>query len=362
MEKDQYLGAHNRVIPAPHYTSNVANSSVQLDWKAVDFGAEHFQGVQRKGRHLILSGGMKYTEPQRAQLIVVEMGSRPAEGPWSIPAYPASHKDPHPADRIVSVVDLDQRLWHAGGIQRDGDVLAVGLFGGGASQVRFYDVRDPTRPVEIEGARIARRAKSHAAGLTTLADGRHLAVAWDDAHLDFYRSRSPDVADGFEPGFQRVHKREAEGGVTPGGCPDDVEAALHGRVGPCGTFQNVNLVTDCDDDTYLLGFRNTNKNILGEGGDFAALYEVRWPGGYDAKPAVRLVDRKHMYCYGPCNFGGGAGIYRAGSAFFIYGVAPYLHGGNDRVNFNEYALGSSGRDHRSVREPGGRPGASPGRD
>jgi len=74
----RYLGARNEgSIPPPDYTSTIENE--------LGLG-EHIQGIQRIGRHLILSGGIK-TGIRRSQLILIEMGTRPAQGPWALPDY-----------------------------------------------------------------------------------------------------------------------------------------------------------------------------------------------------------------------------------------------------------------------------------
>ncbi|MCH8992239.1 MAG: hypothetical protein IIA44_10885, partial [Acidobacteria bacterium] len=87
----KYLGAlANDMIPDPDYTSKVTGSLGS---------GEHFQGIQRIGRHLIISGGIK-TGDKRSQLIVIRMGTRLVRAPWALPQYGHNYKKPPPEDGI----------------------------------------------------------------------------------------------------------------------------------------------------------------------------------------------------------------------------------------------------------------------
>ncbi len=94
----KYLGARtNGMIPDPDYTSKRKNEHGK---------GEHFQGIQRIGWHLIISGGIK-TGTKRSQLIVIRMGTRLVRGPWALPKYGHNYKKPPRDDCIVHVVDID---------------------------------------------------------------------------------------------------------------------------------------------------------------------------------------------------------------------------------------------------------------
>ena len=83
------------------------------------------------------------------------MESQPALGPWSLPKYGFPYKKPHEKDRIVKVVDVDRPLWHAGGIQAVGDVIAIPIYGSDkkkpGSEVRFFNFDNPESPKELPG-------------------------------------------------------------------------------------------------------------------------------------------------------------------------------------------------------------------
>ena len=199
------------MIPWPHYTSDVQNS----------YGLEeHVQGIQRLGRHLLLTGSGKHFSPPTGHLIVVEMGSRPVTGPWSLPSYGQDWQNLLREDRLVSLVALDTVNWHAGGTQLVGDLLAVRLYGddGSKGEVRFYRMVDPTAPQELLGARIQRSTTNvKSVGVTRLAGGRYLVVAWDDVTVDFFLSNSPRVEEGFSSSFWSVSPSDVTGGFQGGG-------------------------------------------------------------------------------------------------------------------------------------------------
>jgi len=320
----KYLGARNDgTIPWPDYTTSGDNE--------LGLG-EHFQGIQRIGQYLILSGGIK-TGIRRSQLIVIKMGTQSETGPWALPRYGFSYKKPPPKDRIVKVVDIDRVKWHAGGIQAMGKIIAVPIYGGPpGSGIRYFDFSVPENgPVEIEGIRLTKSdMNSKAVALTQLPNDHYMTMVWDDEYLDFHYSNSDDIQNGFQTTHTRVHKNEVQGGFQPGG------AGISGF----GTYQSVNFVRDCDNTVYFVAARNQQKGSpTFPGDDYADLYKVLWPNGYEARPEISLVDHRQLYCYNQqCNFGAGAGIYVDDEQhFFLYGASHWLHGGNARYNFNEYS-------------------------
>jgi len=95
----KYLGAHNVSIPWPDYTTQTENRGFLL---------EHFQGVQRVGGSLILSGGTTGAGGS-SQLVVIRMGSRGFRGPWALPAYADSehsYRHPRPNDASIEVITI----------------------------------------------------------------------------------------------------------------------------------------------------------------------------------------------------------------------------------------------------------------
>ena len=80
------------------------------------------------GRYMVITGGLKYGSPTQAQLIVFEMGSQSPTGPWALPSYGHSYKNPPRQDRTVRVVNVDSTLWHAGGIQALDYVIGIPIW------------------------------------------------------------------------------------------------------------------------------------------------------------------------------------------------------------------------------------------
>jgi hypothetical protein len=320
----KYLGACNEeIIPWSDYTTSTDNE--------LGLG-EHIQGVARIGRRLILSGGIK-TGLKRSQLILIEMGTQNETGPWALPKYGFSYKKPSSKDRVVKAIDIDREKWHAGGIQAAGHVLAVPIYGGApGSEIRYYDFSDTvTGPSELSNIRLVKEVmKAKAVALTRLPNGRYMTLIWDDEDLDFHFSDGNDILGGFKASGARVNKSEVEGGFQPGG----------GGTSGQGTYQSINLIVGMDDTVYFVGARNQEKaspTFIGK--DFADLYKVVWPDGYESAPKISRIDHRQFYCYNQqCNFGAGVGIYVDDQEhLFLYGASHWLHGGNDRYNFNEYS-------------------------
>ncbi len=327
VEAAQGLAADQKdVIPWPRYTSSLQNHG-GLN--------EHFQGIQRVGHYVLLTGSGKYFEPATGHLVVLEMASRSEVGAWSLPNGSASATTPSSTDRIVALVDLDLENWHAGGMQRFDEWLAVALYGDETTRsvVRFYGLEDPTKPREVTGARIERDASSvKAVAGTRLADDRYLVVTWDDVTLDFFLSKSTRLEDGFSQAPNVVTQAEVAGGFQGGGC----------GVSGCGTYQNVNFVRQCDGTLFLVGARNEEKaSPTLKGNDLASLYRVDLPDGVENAPRITFVSRFSFSCEDErCNFGSGAGIHVLDPTHLaLYGASHWLHDGNARYDFTEFAAG-----------------------
>jgi hypothetical protein len=326
----RYLGARNPgVIPLPDYTSSIENE--------LGLG-EHFQGIQRIGQFLIISGGVK-TGLRRSQLILIKMESQPPNGPWALPDYGSDYKNPSSLDRIVKVKDIDCPKWHAGGIQALGSIVAVPVYGDKkGSEVRFFTLDESANDLlpEANLTLVKPASEAKAVALAKLPNGHFMLVTWDDEKLEFHYNPSAD----FENGFPQhpnavVNKREIPENFQPG------ENGIGG-----GTYQSLNFVVDKTDaanrskTVYLVAARNSEKaspTIMGI--DYLDLYKFEWPNGFKRKPLISLVEHRQIFCYNQqCNFGAGAGIYLDDEQhLFLYGASHWLHGGNSRYNFNEYS-------------------------
>ncbi len=336
----KYLGARNllaefgndRVIPEPEYTSQTSNS--------LGLG-EHFQGIQRIGQHLIVSGGIK-TGKQRSQLIIIRMGSRSKTGPWALPKYGFSYKKPSLQDRIVDMVDVDSGRWHAGGIQACGSVLGIPIYSNDdedqlpGSDVRFFDFSDPENPTRVDKITIEYRdntdtergTKAKAVALAQLPNNHYMTMVWDDKNFDFHYCESEDIKTGFHKP-NRVMKDQIE----------DFAPGADGNTGN-GTYQSVNFILDTDGTMYFVATRNSEKGSpTVPGRDYADLYRVDWENDYKKAPKITRVDHRQFFCYNQqCNFGAGTGIYiDDADHMYLYSTPHWLHDGNKRHNFNEYS-------------------------
>ena len=324
---DRYLGANNDplLIPWPSY-------SILGDVR------EHIQGVQRYKDYLVLSAGIRGGEGKASQLIVVRMGSRTEDGAWSKPyGNPQfDHENPSPLDRVIAVIDVDNRKWHAGGIQMAGPILAVPIYGDGdRAQVRFFDFSRPETPAALEDITLIspENSPSRAVGLIRIPNKHYLLLVWDDRNLYFYLSRTTDIHQGFDASTCFVVS------------PEDVRGGFQTEgSGPFGfsTYQNLTFVTDRSDGVYLVATRNTQVGspVL-TGKNFATLYKVSWPGGdHERRPEIDRVESKQIHCHDhQCDFAAGAGTYvDADGELFLYAVPHHLRDFNRRIPFNEYAF------------------------
>lgn len=336
--RKKYLGARNppwsdtkenRVSPWPEYTSNLSNQR---------FNREHFQGVQRVGSKLVLSGGISHVDApgtqKASQLIVVEMGSVAEKTAWSLPAYGSSYKEPDERDLVVEVRTVHQTAWHAGGIQAIDSLVAVPVYASGQdSRIEFLDLEEEARilkPLETPGQ------SPKAVGIAPLADWlahRYVMVVWDDVDLRFY------FADTLPLDFDEADINSDPPRISVQDLP---AGFLEGLQPSRSTYQMVNLVLNkTDSHIYMIAARSSEVlTPLIPGRDSLDLYRVRFIGNDLKRPHVEFVTSKLMYCYNKqCNFSAATGIYvHDEHHMFLYAASHWLHDGNKRINFNEYAF------------------------
>jgi hypothetical protein len=218
---------------------------------------------------------------------------------------------PHPADTFIPMAGspqfkIDEIQNHPGGMAGLGWHVVVALqqftFDDGAiggstpvtSQpyVKIYDLWDPSWPV-LRATFLTKNngwgwggthfvgTDNMAAALTKLADGRFLLAvikATPLGQVEFYVSSATDLG---APGLFGADNR----------APDAIVAQNPG-------WQNMNFLTDCNGDLYLMGFR---------GDDYIDLWKVDlYGGGTPPDPAYRIdtngltspsrLNTKQMYC------------------------------------------------------------------
>ena len=299
----------NGLIQSPAYRSSFGNG----------FGfSNHFQGIQRAGRYLMLSGADAHGPA--ADLFVVRL-------------------DGTHAGTLVAALTLDDQAWHAGGIAIHGTTLALPLYGTSADDdearpglVRFYDVAEPERPVQLP-VTIERPARKAIAVALTRLQNAHWLVAvlsgrdGQPRRLDFYLSRTADLESGFgtplswQTAFVRARNRQAP-------------SFSH--------FQNINFLPQADGRLYLVGFHNTFLNVTAlPGRDYADLYEVILPASVTRAdtpsldyPAVVKVANRRLRCEaGQCSFDAAAGAWidPGSGTLSIYATPGWIDGDSLKV-------------------------------
>ena len=261
----------------------------------------HFQGIQRSrtGPFLFLSGG-DMLEPS-AQLFVVKLASRPENGPWG--SNIRFEQYPEATDSLVGMYSLAKELWHAGGISLMGDVLAVPIENDTQSEIRFYDVSDPTAPTLFNNA-INRDAKATAVALCRLDNHRYLCGVWfNEDKVDFYLSRSSHFQDGFPRSPVRWDWHDL-------------------NLKEPRNYQAVNFLRSESGDLFMVGTERAARTVPGNpymGFDRADLFRVtidrrtllhslRRP--QLVKPTLTHLQTARLEDGGKyCNFGAGGGVY-----------------------------------------------------
>ena len=164
----------------------------------------HFQGIQRFGDKLIISGAFVGEE-------AAEIYSLSKSGNQEIWGSNLQNGQPDITDQVTDYKLLNndsdlKKLWHAGGIASEDSVLAVALMGGGKSAVTFYDLDNNFDPLCRENRD---HFKAGACALTKLTNGHYLLAVWSDSddkspanpneeyHIDYYLSREKNISAGF---------------------------------------------------------------------------------------------------------------------------------------------------------------------
>lgn len=344
--RGEYLAAKdNKTIQKWRYTRlKKNNGGVQ----------NHFQGIQRlsQSKYFVVSGGDWKTPC--SDLFVLKMDSRPKTGPWW--SNIAITRKPPDSDGIVTTIELDSKLWHAGGMDVLGDIVAVPLeysppgsldpligfnppdFGNDeASKIIFLNFKNPEKP-KIFPFEIARqKEKAGAVALTKLPNNYYLLALWSDSdrhprRLDFYLSKSINFMDGFQDKIWTWYA-------------DDV-LAVGEQDRNFSNFQVINFLRQEDEKFYLLGLHNTSAAAPAiPGKDYADLFAVDIPSSAlksipkvspDEIPNITKVGNLKVECkHRQCNFDAGAGAYIDRGKIIIYSIYHWRTG-EGLIRFNEF--------------------------
>ncbi len=270
------------LIPWPRYTQAVLNE-IGID--------NHFQGIQRlrKGPCVVISGSNILD--RTGSIFIACLGSRASEGAFG--SNIGATGLPKPVDRLIMAVEVASgQLWHAGGMDVEGDILAIPLEEYQTdlvSKIFFYDLSRPDKPRRLDTCIDRTQGeivyKSGAVALARLVDGTYLLASWDTRELHFYRSCTSEIADGFDQKNVAVWHTDAL--VVGEGLPEGFSA------------QTINFVRQTDGALYLVALDGNNGDLgpflpFLEIENIAELFCVEFPGEAPlAEPRItKLASRR----------------------------------------------------------------------
>ena len=319
------------------------------DLHLVPKNPRHWQGIQRvpfgTGRGVILARG---GTPMFASAL---MESRAGDGRRFrsnrlVPTIQkASDTPPDGKDRLVAEVLQDANFNHTGGTQALGRYAALPLENGiHPSRIVMYDVADPAVPQRLSTfIRDPAHKEAGAVGFTKLGDGTYLmAIAHADANeIAWYAS---NTLTGWSEG-RRIAVTGAE----------SYRDRDPGYVHEHGSYQSVNLVTQCDGSLFLLGTYNTAKSTLG--GDYVDAWQIGITGTHPGA-SIRLswAGRRHLYCTHEeerqCNLAAAGGTYvDPDGQLIVYSTEHRADGPGARANVKMMEFRSRDPNPRCDVEP-----------
>lgn len=321
-------------------------------WKGFMPYTEHFQGIQRQqnSTYMYISGAGE-TEHQ-AQFFVLNAASRSSQGAFGDNHISAEGylSEPPEGDALVKVVRFDGDLYHAGGFSSFGDYIVIGAEQGCTpferisgnchekSKVYFFDMSDPSSPVQLPYTIERPDASAGAVAITQESDGRFLLMVGrtDSNILDFYRSTSDSLA--ADPGFKPLFTWYKEDLLVGSGEYKTWES-----------YQNINFVRQEDGKIFMLG---TTRTIFGIGSDVLHLFEL--DGLNSEYPTIKKVGSRHLICpEGTCNFAAGSGVYiDSPTSMYVYATNWEPNGGHITINeFRGHYEGVGGHGKRQLGIP-----------
>jgi len=339
VNESAYLAAWtNNKITEPRYTQTSANA-----WGIIQGGQNHFQSIMRLpfhlglGDYIVVTGGdphgrdKDHPKTKGSDLLIIKMSSEGDKLAWS--GNLNKEGKPDRRDKIVKVIDLDENLWHAGGLDIEGKYLAVPVEKGTIdedkghkSKIIIFDITNPEEPKQVTEV-IRNGVKGGAASLIRLDNGHYLLGVWSDSdnkpiRYDFYYSKTTEMKDGFLSKPYSLHA-------------DKFVGHDKGK-----KYQNMNLVRDyATGFIYIVATRNTSKLApVINGKDEADLFQLIYKSRRDISIIYLKDAKKHFYCKNKqCNFAAGAGLFVPDSNnLALYAVPHWLPDDGKTIHFNQY--------------------------
>lgn len=306
----------------------------------------HWQGVQRLGgqrsQHLVTSRSFSGSGPAPVFSIARLASRSDSGGPLGSNVAPSL---PHAGDAVVSTSwgprvppTFYPQFRHAGGIQVLGTLLAVPYQEGGNSEIVFYDVSNPAHPLPLSVLDTTPNAAGHAGavGVVKLADGRFLALLVNDTQVNAYVSSTTGIDGATSWAHMGVWCAPSSNPIA-GVSPQCVASANDPTGQAWQSYQNFQLVTQCDGKIFAIGTYNTWPVPPG-GSDFVAVW--RLDNLNVNRVGLTRLALEHMYCDQWCSFAAGGGAYvTPDRRLVLYGVvhAGQLEGMIPWVQLTEYS-------------------------
>lgn len=266
--------------------------------RGIDLSGGHFQGVAYLNiRTLAISS----SGDDIAKVFLLRWRTQIGEGEGEL---------------IREIVVGNSPFNHAGGIQISDNVLAVGVedFNGRKkSKVKFFDLRDFRRPIELghlevnRSSNIKKRKTAGAVGLIKLND-RYLMItgSWNSETIDFYYSNMEDLLN-TSCRFELFDSWE----IAKENKNDWIDKNW-------GGYQFLNLVSFDNSNIYLIGGHNSSPH------DWIDLYKIEL-----ASPPshVRLVkvSKRHLFCDPDPSFEFAGGIIIDGTRLHVIATEEKSH-------------------------------------
>lgn len=158
---------------------------------------------------------------------------------------------------------LDDGYTHAGGMQIIGDYLVVSLQSASQSLIKFFELADPENPVENLNLRVVRSNQPQAGCVAIVkydpTSAYYLMVQYSHNNVDIYAANvslnNPSCS------FQLFNVWDATAVDKTNWQPDK----------NWGDYQGMGLISDRNDNFYLIGFNTTPGGLVG-GNDWADLF------------------------------------------------------------------------------------------
>ena len=309
---------------------------------------KHWQGIQRLMVGPVATLLVSSSNKDQAGLSLVRMGSRVQDGlrlrSNRLARADVQHTSPPDVDRIERYLGSPFSDYkHASGFQSVGHFVAVGLeisHSGQNAMVKFFDYSNPSFPLELTQSALSPSQYGRKdAGTTSLAqlnDQRYLLIVGgsDAKKLAFYKSTTTDLRN---TAWTRVARWD-----------QSVHDLLPGSIDTgWGAYQNINIVSQCDGQLFLVATHNSG--AFGQGDDWIDAYRLHLESRIGTVGLLKVAKR-HVFCsWGrladQCNLDAAGGLYvDPVGRLLVYATENSNNGPEDSIKMEEFRSQSAPAD------------------